>query len=300
MHVYTDQVLDEIGKGIASFEAERGGALLGIPNSNLITDFIEDPSANVTSVSYFPSKELTLKVNNKELHHGLEFKGIIHSHPGNFNIPSGQDENAFALGLLINPRLSGFIAPIVTLTDRHSGHENNELKLSPCGQLTSYVAYREKKSRPASMGLQNQYQKRSLFGSLQKDGLFFEQFVGKTHSSSVIVEKAPCTIMPINSDTNALIDKLQPIMGEVIFSSNGYLEINGVLFISMTYRFQDAEIIIFFPPNYPITKPFVLVSKILYGRKCDAVEILFPWLFSYSGKFQLAESCGNEIINFLR
>jgi len=289
MIIYTDRVLEKIGQSIASYEPERGGALLGIPNSNRITDFIEDPLADVTHASYFPSKELTLKVNEKELRHGLQFKGVIHSHPGDFNVPSGQDENAFALGLSINPRLSGFVAPIVTVTKKHGQHDKSEQKLSPRGQLTSYVAYREKKEQQESM------RQNSLYGKI-KD---YRGYGDKYRNPQVFVEKTPSTIMPIDAHTCALTDKLQPIIGGVIDSSEGYLEINGVLFISETYRFNDGEVIILFPPDYPTTKPFILASRISHGVKGDAIEISFPWLFSYSGVSQLADVCGDVIIDFI-
>jgi len=289
MIIYTDRVIEKIGRSIASYEPERGGALLGIPNSNLITEFIEDPLADVTHASYFPSKELTVEVNELELRHGLQFKGIIHSHPGNFNVPSGQDENAFALGLSINPRLSGFVAPIVTVVNKYGQYDKNDLKLSPRGQLTSYVAYREKQRQQESMS-QN-----SLFEQIKN----YRGHGNKYRNTQVFVEKTPCTIMPIEADTCALTDKLQPVIGEVVDSNGGYLEINGVLFISETYRFDTSEVIILFPPDYPTTKPFILASRISGGVKGDAIEISFPWLFSYSGRSQLADTCGDAIINVI-
>jgi hypothetical protein len=94
---------------------------------------------------------------------------------------------------------------------------------------------------------------------------------------------------------------LESRIGKVTDSSEGYLEINGVLFLSITFRFIEIEIIILFPPDYPTTKPVILASKILQGKKEDAVEISFHWrLFSDSGDLRLVNLCGNEIINFLK
>lgn len=277
MLIYTDQVIEDIGEKIATHEPERGGALLGIPNSNLITCFIEDPLAKVTQASYFPSQELTFKVQNIERHHGLRFRGIIHSHPNGFNSPSGQDGNAFSLGLDINPRLSGFVAPIVTVDKRTGGqYANNELPLHPRGQLTSYMAFRTKKEVKAV----------NIWG-------------GKSKVSNIVIEKIQCAVMPLDTHLCLLKDKLQEVIGEINSSSNGYLEINGVLFISETMRFQYAEIIILFPPDYPITKPFVLISKIKDGKKENTKEISFSWSFSYSGNSQLLDACGEKIISFL-
>jgi len=286
MIIYTDKVIKNIGKFIASYEPEKGGALLGIPNSNLITDFIEDPLAEVSNSSYFPSKGLTLKVNELELRHGLQFKGIIHSHPGNFDAPSIQDGNAFTLGLSINPSLSGFVAPIITVTKKHDEYDDNELKLNPRGQLATYVAYREKK-------IQQEPDRQNFFYRN------VNEYTNKYSSSGVTIEKTPCAIMPIAAHSHALKDKLQAVIGLAIGHSEGYLEVNDVLFISERYIFNTAEVIILFHPNYPTTKPFVLVSKITNEVKADTKEVSFPWSLSYSEGTQLTDMCADAIISFI-
>lgn len=273
---YTDKVIKEIGQHIAAYEPERGGALLGIPNSNLITCFIADPTADVTQASYLPSQQLTITVQNIEKHHGLQFKGVIHSHPGDFNSPSEQDSNAFALGLAINPRLSGFIAPIVTINARGNNLDDHELPLQPRGQLTSYIAYREREVE----------EKRNMWGNHHR-------------GSNIIIDKVPCSIMPLDNHLCQLTKKIQPITGEITKKSNGYLEINGVLFISITYESHNIEIIALFPPDYPITKPFLLLSKKIGVQKNNAEEIAFPWSVSYTGNSQFADICGEKIISFL-
>lgn len=109
--IFTDLALAEVNAFIGSRQPECGGALLGIPDSNLITKFIPDPNATVSGASYFPSNELTGEVQELEKRTGVEFKGVVHSHPGGLDHPSGQDLNAFKLGLDLNRRLRAFVGP---------------------------------------------------------------------------------------------------------------------------------------------------------------------------------------------
>jgi hypothetical protein len=45
---YTDGVLQDIAVEIGSYQPERGGALLGIPNTNIVCKFIGDPDGAVS------------------------------------------------------------------------------------------------------------------------------------------------------------------------------------------------------------------------------------------------------------
>lgn len=256
--------MKKIGVAIANHEPERGGALLGIPNSNLITEFIEDPMANVTSHSYFPSSELTHKVNALELKYGIQFKGIVHSHPGNFNQPSGQDSNAFSLGLSINPRMPEFIAPIVTVINEHIYDSENEINLEPRGKITSYTAYRTK--RPTS-----KFNIRSIYSS----------------NANVEIEKKASSVMHIMKDLDSLLISVRDFLGSPTTIDEGYLNINGTIFLSFTYSFSALEAIILIPPDYPILKPTLLVSPISNGLKLDTEEVVFPWKLSFYGGSQL-------------
>ena len=110
-----DTVLEKIQKSVGSIVPESGGALLGSYGSSLVVDFLFDSSAETTGVSYVPSLSIAERVRKEELHRNLQFKGIVHSHPGSFDKPSGPDEYSFGVGLDSNPELSRYLAPIVTL-----------------------------------------------------------------------------------------------------------------------------------------------------------------------------------------
>lgn len=136
-----DTVLEKVAATVGSHPVETGGALLGDYTSGVINDFIFDEDAETTSVSYIPSRRLVERVNDAENASRLQFKGVLHSHPGDFDIPSGPDANSFFEGLRANPELSRYLAPIVTF---RSGEErDNKIALRNIGWITFYVALRE-------------------------------------------------------------------------------------------------------------------------------------------------------------
>src|SRR4051812_22763268 len=110
-----DRPLREISAHIATHEPERGGALLGSIGKLVVTRFISDPEAETSGSTYRPSRELNRQVKEVEATEGLEFKGIVHSHPGRLDRPSGQDERELRIGLDLNPHLATYLLPIVTL-----------------------------------------------------------------------------------------------------------------------------------------------------------------------------------------
>lgn len=120
-----DDVLAAISQTLAAQAPELGGALLGLPGRPVITHFIFDEGAETTRVSYSPSRTLNQRVKESERAQGLEFKGIIHSHPAGFDRPSAQDEIEIAQALKLNPHMAFYLAPIVThrKTERLRDHE---------------------------------------------------------------------------------------------------------------------------------------------------------------------------------
>ena len=138
---FSKRALRDIERNIAQPQPEQGGALLGPIGQPLISHLIPDPAARTTGASYFPSDQLTSKVQEMERHHNLEFKGIIHSHPGSLDRLSGPDEEALAEGLRINPHMDYFIAPIVTRKGFFSGAlGEHELDLGQT-KLSCYMGY---------------------------------------------------------------------------------------------------------------------------------------------------------------
>lgn len=116
LYIY-DSVLADIKRDLGAHRPERGGALLGEPGEHIITRFIFDPTAITTFSSYSPSRELNIIVQKMEVEEGLEFKGIIHSHPGSMDHPSSQDISELGTGLSLNKHMPFYLVPIVTINN---------------------------------------------------------------------------------------------------------------------------------------------------------------------------------------
>ena len=108
-------MLNDIEQLIASHPPERGGALLGPRGRPCISSLLLDDLAAASGASFVPSKELGALVRTHEAAGDVEFKGIVHSHPGGFDQLSGPDRAAIANGLRSNPHLTTYVAPIVTM-----------------------------------------------------------------------------------------------------------------------------------------------------------------------------------------
>lgn len=137
---FYDSVVDDIQNFIAAHAPERGGALVGPIGQPIVSRFVPDPDASVTSVTFTPSANLQHAVESIERSNSLlEFKGIIHSHPSGFDQPSGGDLRAFTNKLRRAPWLGRFICPIVTSSSRRGRVDRHELQL-PSGVISVYVA----------------------------------------------------------------------------------------------------------------------------------------------------------------
>lgn len=135
-----DEVLECIALTVGAAPAERGGALLGIIGRNTVTRFIFDNDAEPHTALYVPSTHLVQAVRDTEATTPLEFKGILHSHPGMYSEPSGQDAHQFATGLRLNPHLPVYLAPIVTLVAA-GACADNELPLGT-GRISCFIGLR--------------------------------------------------------------------------------------------------------------------------------------------------------------
>ncbi|MGL5065428.1 MAG: Mov34/MPN/PAD-1 family protein, partial [Microcoleus sp.] len=136
-------VLHDIETAIVNHPPERGGAILGPVGQPIITRFLLDEEAHTSGASYLPSPQLTQRVQQLEIQERLEFKGIIHSHPGGLDRPSGPDETAMLEGLNLNPHIPYFVAPIVTLQRSWGQLREHELPLGR-GKISCYVASRDR------------------------------------------------------------------------------------------------------------------------------------------------------------
>src|SRR5438046_5055514 len=79
-------VLCQIMSTIGACLPETGGILLGPIGSSDITDFYFDTTGSCSGVTYTPDvPNLRRKMRDVWLPAGLDFKGFVHSHPGNFD-----------------------------------------------------------------------------------------------------------------------------------------------------------------------------------------------------------------------
>ncbi|MDB5328457.1 MAG: UBA/ThiF-type NAD/FAD-binding protein [Phycisphaerales bacterium] len=107
-------VLCRIMSTIGALPAETGGLLLGPIDSDDVTGFYFDTTADCTRTTYAPDHvALRKKLKEDWLPYGLDFKGFAHSHPRNFDHPSGGDIRYIRRLLEINPGMNAFFCPIV-------------------------------------------------------------------------------------------------------------------------------------------------------------------------------------------
>jgi hypothetical protein len=111
--VIADIAYESIREWIAIHPAERGGALYGPRSYPFVTHFEYDPEAETSAVSYVPSRRLIINVQRVERETGLQFKGIVHSHPLGLTRPSGGDEQTVRSFFRLNPHLAQIALPIV-------------------------------------------------------------------------------------------------------------------------------------------------------------------------------------------
>jgi len=137
-----DSVIEAIERAVAAVPPERGGAVLGPRGRPLLSHFVFDEWAPWAPDRYRPSPELAERVRALEAGLDLEFKGIVHSHPGGLDRPSAADREELAEGLRRNPHLSRYLALIVTAgPEGPTGLSPHELSLAG-GKLGCFAAYR--------------------------------------------------------------------------------------------------------------------------------------------------------------
>jgi proteasome lid subunit RPN8/RPN11 len=263
MVIFTDDVIGALGSQIAAAPPEVGGALLGIPCSNVVTRFLPDPDAETTDASYLPTPALRARVREEELRSGLEFRGIVHSHPGSMNHPSQPDLRALGIGLASNSHLPSLVAPIITIDRGAELDDDAQLSLQPRGRLTCYVAGRRAPDARSDDALPDARTQRPR---------------------EVKLEKAMVGVMPIAADVSAMAEGF--VAGfAVVKQEQGYRPVNGLLFISRTLRCDSGELILLFPPQYPVSPPIAFLA--LAGDP-NTQQVSFPWVFSNS-RDRLAE-----------
>ena len=110
----TREAFDQMMFSICSRPAESGGVLLGPLGSNDISDFFFDAGGNATRVSYSPDyATLNKKLKEEWIPAGIDFKGIVHSHPGKLDRLTSEDLIYIRRLLVANADMPLFIAPII-------------------------------------------------------------------------------------------------------------------------------------------------------------------------------------------
>ncbi len=109
---FTDALLDSINERLATFDPERGGALLAA--GALVHHLVEDVDGVFTGVSWDISPQLTERVRAAESSGRGVLAGTVHTHPAGTPDPSSQDLRATARQLDANPHLDFLALCVVT------------------------------------------------------------------------------------------------------------------------------------------------------------------------------------------
>ena len=254
MLIFTDGVKDRILSALGQHAPERGGALLGPQNSNLITHFIEDADAQTTPSSYRPSPGLTGLVQAVEKAEPVRYRGIAHSHPGSFDRPSGPDHTAFANALAGNPHLDSFIAPIITLIPKGADDKLNVVALGEAARMTCYAAWRRERG-------------------------------------GIDVAPMEATVMPVDAAASNLAVALTERTAAAFSVKPSFATFNGVPFLVRTLEGEPFRLTLLLPPSFPLSRPIVLLRR-RSRRSCanekqgaflDVEELSPDWRMTWDG-----------------
>jgi len=286
--IVTDRVLQDIQAHIGDHAPERGGALFVFPWTNWVVDFLYDAAALTTRATYSPSRELIDGVRRKERDLGLRFAGIIHSHPGGSDQPSGPDHSAFRSNLDHNLHLPAFLAPILT-ADRPADPANeHETAMTGSVRLTNYVAY-----RPQGKTHDRQPHRDTLHGA--RDGAELlpvppdyvradDQKVSRWIARSdryVDVHPTTLTVMPVLSDLDVLGRELEAHFdAPVARTKSAPVGLGGTHFITEIVECGAGSLTLMIPVSYPASGPIVLFTP--HGDDEDAApgptsQLSFDW-----------------------
>lgn len=273
---FTRAVLDRIQTDIAAHPPERGGALLGPIGEPVITDFLLDTHAQTTGASYLPSPQLTEQVQSLEIQHNLEFKGVIHSHPGGFDRPSGPDEEGIAEGLQLNPHIPFFVAPIITRKTPWSAPfptalKPHELALGSVGKLSCYAGFRS-----AYRGVQVEPVAVELLASVPSR----QPTLAPTESPPRPDSASSPRSHSLERDLAHLQRELSLTAAPRLFTS----EIDGIPMKTLQLQLPgQLELILFVGLDHPVTPPIVLATL----ADQDTEQIPVPWFLDTPAQSRL-------------
>jgi Prokaryotic homologs of the JAB domain len=247
--VITDLVYSEIRTLLASHAPERGGALYGSKGYPFVTHFEFDQEGETSSVSYVPSTRLIANVPKVEAETGLQFKGIIHSHPLGYTHPSGGDEQTVASFFRLNPHFSAMALPIVQQVNSRGLESQSEF-------LHWYRAERRGEQTVRAAG-------RKLLSSLSL-------------SCAKPVEVLPeeFHIVPIAEHVKKILTHLQT--GGLTLTATSQVQplkvLNAELIGLVATSQQGHEFLYFVSLDYPIVAPVVLFQSELKTK-----TLCFSW-----------------------
>lgn len=226
--VITDLVYNKIYTEIAQHYPEKGGALFGPRGLPFVTHFEMDTDAETTAVSYIPSTKLINKVPKIESEIGLQFKGIIHSHPRGVIRPSGGDASTVSSFFRLNPHFSSMLLPIVQQAQNISDDF-----------IHWYRAEKRAEQNTSTLG--------------------FEKLMGRSPSSISIIQE-DCFILPVAEHINIIIEKLAECNLILVMDEKpNFVKIKNADMLSITAKStQGHEFIYFVSMDYPIIPPIVL------------------------------------------
>jgi proteasome lid subunit RPN8/RPN11 len=246
MLVFTDGVIGEILSAIGQHAPERGCAILRPSNSNLVTHSIYDANAETTSTTYRPSARLTELVQKVEREEPVRYCGIVHSHPGDFDRPSGPDLTAFANALKGNPRLDCFVAPIVTQRPRDKHDGLNVVALGARARMTCYAAWR-------------------------KDG------------GGVDIAPMEATVLPIDEAVANLTAALHERTGATFSVKSSLSTLNGVPYLTRALEGDPFRLTLLLPPSFPLSRPIALLRRRKGATFLDVEELAHDWRMTWDG-----------------
>ncbi len=246
MPVFTDGVMGEIAAAIGDHAPERGGALLGPRNSNLITHFIYDADAETTSTTYRPSARLTDLVQKVEREEPVRLVGMAHSHPATTDRPSGPDLLAFASALKANTRLDCLVAPIITGRPRNNHDGLNVIALGANARMTCWAAWRRE-------------------------------------TGGVDVEAAEATVLPVDAAVANLRAALTEHTGSAFSATASLSTLNGVPYLTRALEGKPFRLTLLLPPSFPLSRPIALLRRRNGAGFLDVEELAHDWRMTWDG-----------------
>ena len=264
--VVTDLVYHEIRGCIASHAPERGGALYGPKGYPFVTHFEYDMEGETSAVSYVPSTRLIINVPKVEMGTGLQFKGIIHSHPRGLTRPSSGDEQTVAAFFRLNPHISFMALPIVQQAYPNDIDTNSDF----------LHWYRAERRRETGHGT----------------AVTVPRLTRSARSLEIIIVEEEYYILPILEHVEAIVSKLQSMGYQLTISRElQHVKMQNADLIGLVATSSlSYEFMFFASLDYPVVAPLII-----YQQRGETKSLIFPW----DGMLNLEKSL-NVIVELLR